>query len=240
MKFIIKKNDILPVLSKIQGLTGRKSNLAITSNILIKAEGSNIRLTVTDLETGYEGIYPAKVEEEGSIVINAKKIYEIIKEFPDENIFFNEIKPSWIKISQYHIEKSIVEYQIVGMNSDEFPEIPQIKDVLFFGMEAESLKTMIERSLIIGFSDDKRAHIIGVYFERPENDKNCLRMVSTDGNRLSLVDYKKNKDLPEVPGIIIPKKGLAEIAKFLDNEGIVQIGIQNNNFITTLFKYIVA
>ena len=106
MKFIIKKNDILPVLSKILGLTGRKSNLAITSNILIKAEGSNIRLTVTDLETGYEGIYPAKVEEEGSIVINAKKIYEIIKEFPDENIFFNEIKPNWIKISQYHIEKS--------------------------------------------------------------------------------------------------------------------------------------
>ena len=58
-------------------------------------------------------------------------------------------------------------------------------------------------------------------------------MVSTDGNRLSKVDYIYEKDLklPKKPGIIVPKKGMNEVLKFLDPVGTVQIGIKNNNFI---------
>jgi DNA polymerase-3 subunit beta len=59
MKFIINKFQIVSVLAKVQGLTGRRSNLAITENILIKSTGDGIHLTATDLETGFEGFYPA-------------------------------------------------------------------------------------------------------------------------------------------------------------------------------------
>jgi len=73
MKFTVNKNEIIDVLSKIQGLTGRKSNLAITEAVLIRSSDSEIILTVTDLETGFEGIYPASIEEVGTVAINAKK-----------------------------------------------------------------------------------------------------------------------------------------------------------------------
>mgnify|MGYP001124593717 CR=1 FL=1 len=64
MKVTVKKPDILDVLSKVQGLAGRRTNLAITTNVLIRAQGSEIVLTATDLETGFEGAYPAQVARE--------------------------------------------------------------------------------------------------------------------------------------------------------------------------------
>jgi DNA polymerase-3 subunit beta len=100
MKFKIKKNDVINVLSNVQGLTGRKSNLAITVNILISTTDDGITIAVTDLETGFEGLYPAKIKSHGTIVINSRKLYEIVKEFPSNEIEVTEIKNHWIKIGK--------------------------------------------------------------------------------------------------------------------------------------------
>ena len=230
MKFTIKKEDILDVLSKIQGLTSRKSNLAITENILIKAADNGITLMATDLETGLEGTYPAKIENPGSIAISARKFFEIVREFPSDDINVHEVDNRWIEIGNQAIQ-----YHIVGMDPDEFPDNPNITDVVFFEIESAPLKKMIEKSIIIsGASDDKRAHINGAFFEKIDGEDNQrIRIVSTDGSRLSKCDYvfKTKMDLPETGKIIIPKKGLNEVAKFLSSEGVVSIGIMNNYFI---------
>ena len=230
MKATFKKGDLLPVLSKVQGLTGRRTNLAITTNILIKTDKKGLSISATDLETGFEGFYPADVEKKGIIAINARKFYEIVKDFPSEDIFLNEVENHWIEIGNQKVE-----YHIVGLNPDDFPEIPRIKGVDFFEIDSMSLAKMIERAVIVsGASDDKRAHIIGVYAERIEDKKNKkFRFVSTDGSRLSKVDtdFDKDADLPPGGGVMIPKKGLVEIGKFLDDEGSVKIGFKENNFI---------
>ena len=230
MKCKIKKNDVLDVLSKIQGLTGRKSNLPITSNVLLQTTNYGIVLRVTDLETGYEGLFSGTVESEGSVVINARKFYEIIREFPSDEIQVHEIESHWIKISNNNVE-----YNIVGMNPDDFPESPHVDDVKFFEIDSIEFKKMIDKMVIImGSSDEKRAHISGLYFEIiKQDDQNLVRMVSTDGNRLAKVDciYGKDSEFPSGPGILIPKKGLQEVAKFLDSEGMVQVGLKNSNFI---------
>ena len=230
MKATINKNEILPVLAKIQGLAGRKTNLAITTNVLIKTGDSGISISATDLETGFEGFYPAKIEADGIIAINARKLYEIVRDFPSEDIYVNEVENHWIEIGNQKVE-----YHIVGLNPDDFPEIPQIEAVDFFEIDSNAFHRMIEKTVIIsGASDDNRAHIIGIYAERIEAGKQKLfRMVSTDGSRLSKADYlfDKNFDLPAGDSVLIPKKGLVEVAKFLDSEGPVKIGIKDNNFI---------
>ena len=230
MKFSIKKSDIINVLSKVQGLTGRKTNLAITTNVLISATPNGIVIKATDLETGFEGNYPADVEKEGELALNSRKFYEIVKAFPDESIHINEIDNNWIEIGN---EK--VEYHLVGMNPDEFPEIPNVDDAQFISMEMAALSNMIEKTVIIGgASDDKRAHITGVYIENiPSDETHLFRLVSTDGSRLSKVDYTFQMDpfLQPGKGILIPKKGLHEVAKFLESEGTVQVGIKENNFV---------
>ena len=230
MKFIINKFQIVTVLAKIQGLTGRRSNLAITENVLIRSIAEGIQLTATDLETGFDGVYPAVVEKEGAVAVSAKKLYEILREFPSEDILINEVENRWIEIGNGKIQ-----YHIVGMNPDDFPETPQISDVTFFPIEASILQKMIEQSTIISAAgDEKRAHINGVFIERIQAEKiDLLRFVSTDGSRLNAVDhhFPSKGSIPDGEGVLVPKKGLNEVAKFLDIEGEVNVGIKESNFI---------
>jgi len=238
MDFTIKKNIFYNVLSKVQGLTGRKTNLAITTNVLIKAKGSHITVIATDLETGFEGHYSASIKKEGIAAINARKLFEIVREFPDEVIRIHEVENYWIKIGRDKddgVEEKQLEFNIVGMNPEDFPDIPEIEEVNFFEIDSIALNKMIERTVIITASpDDKRAHFIGIYLEIIEkDDEKLLRMVSTDGSRLSTADniYDKSYDIPIDKSILIPKKGINELTKFLNTEKMVQIGVKDNNFI---------
>ena len=230
MNFIVNKKDILSVLSNVQGLSGRKSSLAITENVLIKTTDSGIKIMATDLETGFEGEYPANIESEGSISINSRKLYEIVKDFPVEDININEVENFWIEIGNKNVE-----YHIVGMNPEEFPDIPHLEDVDFFNIDSFVFKKMIEKmSIISGAADEKRAHIIGVYFEIIfNNDEKIIRMVSTDGSRLLKVDYVLDKDveISSELNFIIPKKSLSEVVKFIDKKGVFKIGFKDNYFI---------
>jgi DNA polymerase-3 subunit beta len=241
MKFTISKNRIVNVLSKIQGITGRKSNLAITECVLIRSSQNFIKLFATDLETGFEGEYEAEVETAGVIAINARKFYEIIREFPSESIEIREVDNRWIEIGNENVQ-----FHIVGMNPDDFPESPYVEDVNFIDVESLPLRKMIERTTAIsGVSDDKRAHINGIYMECLTTDHDpVLRMVSTDGSRLSCVEYELSPDidLSSNESVLIPKKGLQEVAKFLSSEGSIQFGLAGsyliikNNSETTIIR----
>jgi DNA polymerase-3 subunit beta len=230
MKFSIRKHDFREVLSKVQGLTGRKTNLAITETVLITATDDSLTVMATDLETGFEGTYPASVETEGAIAISARKLYEIIREFPAEEIQIHEVENRWIEIRDENVE-----YHIVGMNPEEFQHIPPVEDVTFYEMDGAALKRMIERtSAIVGAPDDKRSHIIGVYFEgvEGENDRQ-IRLVSTDGSRLAKTEWALPPEaaVPTGEGVLIPKKGLQEVARFMGSGGTVRFGFQENHFI---------
>lgn len=228
MKLIIQKSDIVDVLSKLQGLAGRKTNLAITTNVLLRTRDSGIQIVATDLETGYLGFFPAKVESEGEIAINARKFYEIIKDYPEESIKIKVSENQWIKIGNKKVE-----YNIVGMKTEDFPKLPMVDEMESFKLDAQQFNDMIEKtSIVMGASDEKRSHITGTFFELLKNEDK-IRMVSTDGSRLCLVDYKLSEDsqLKEDAGFLLPKKGLIEVSKFLDKDGMIDIGVKDNNFI---------
>ena len=230
MKFTMNKIESLEVLAKIQGITGRRNILAIIENILIKACDNQIAIVATDLETVFEGYYSAQIESEGIIVVNAKKLYEITKNFPENDILVNEIENQLIKIGNENIV-----YRLLCKNPDDFPEIPHIEDVDFFKIDALAFKKMIEKTVILTPpSDEKRVHLHGVYFDKVCNEnKNLIKMQSTDNNRLASVEYlfDKDFDLPFEGGRLIPKKSLIEVSKFLDTTGNVRIGFKDNHFI---------
>lgn len=230
MKFTVKKSDIVDVLSKVQGLTGRRSSLAITECIRIKAADSHIHLTATDLETCYEGILDALVESPGTIGISARKLYEIAREFPSSDILIEETENRWINISSQKVH-----YHLMGMNTDDFPEAPVFEAVDFLELKASDFKKMIDKSTMIsGIGEDKKVHINGVLFERRTAQEPCgIRMVSTDGSRLSTYDlvFASDNRIPAGPDVLIPKKGLHEVSKFLGGGELIRVGIQESYFI---------
>lgn len=230
MKFIIQKSDIVDVLSKIQGLTGRRSSLAITECILISAEEGSIQVVATDLETGYEGRFPAVVEDPGSIAISARKFFEIVREFPSSEISIEEKGNRIIDISNKKVQ-----YHLKGMNPGDFPDTPEIDAVDFFDIESTVFKKMIDKTIAVsGIGEDKKAHINGIYFERlTDLTPMVVRMVSTDGSRLSKFDLTPKEDtaIPSGESVLVPKKGLHEISKFLDSGGAVQVAVHGSYFI---------
>lgn len=230
MKFTIERDVIRDVLSRIQGITGKKTNLAITETVLIKTDESGIHLMATDSENGMEGFYPAEIEEEGAIAINAKKLLEIVKDFPSDQIVVHEVERRFIEIVDENTE-----YRIVGLNPDDFPIMPDIGEIELFEMPSADLKHMVENTIyIVGPTDDNRAHIHGCLFERVEDeDGKIVRMVATDSNRLSKVDYVYPPDapIPIDPPMLIPKKGLQEVNKFLEDVGVVNVGFLDNQLV---------
>lgn len=282
MKFSVNKTDIRNVLGRIQGLTGRRTNFAITETVLLDAADGTLRMTATDLETGFEGSYPAVVEEPGVIAVNARKLHEIVKDFPSELIRVEEVENRWIEIGD-----QAVEYHLVGLDPEEFPDMPAIADAQFSSLPAEGLRRMIECTIVITPPpEDNRAHVTGVYLETvggtpaageaPEEDDAAagddefadpeysepeadfgedegaapesapaadpdgepeggpmLRMVATDSSRLSTADHPMTAGgaLALESGVIIPKKGLQEVAKFLEGDAAVQVAVQSSHFI---------
>ncbi len=230
MRVTVQRSDILPVLSRIQGITGRKTNLAITTNVLIRTTNTGVSFSATDLETGFEGQYAAVVETQGAIALNSRKLFEIVKDFPQNEIVLNEIENHWIKIGN-----ETVEYHIVGLNPEDFPEIPKIENADFFDLPSCVLADMVSKSIVIGAAgDERRTHILGVYTERlVEEGIPILRMVSTDGSRLCKTDFhfEKSSVIPECAGVLIPKKSLSEVGKFLETEGSVQLAFKDSSLI---------
>ncbi len=231
MKVSFNKKEIVEVLSKIQGITGRKTSLTITSDILIKAVGSKISITASDMETAFHGTYEAEVDREGILSINSKKFFEILREYPDNEIIVNEVENRWVEIG-----KGDSLYHIVSSDYENFPETPVIEDVEFIEIRSKDLKKMVEMSSIVGYpGDEKRIYVLGSLIEKiiKEEGSERLRIVSTDSKRLHCYDaeFKGNLNLPN-ESIIIPKKGLSELSKFIDgSKESISVGVKDNHFI---------
>jgi DNA polymerase III subunit beta len=233
MKITIKKKEIADGLSRLQGITGRKTNLSITSDILIKAVDSQITITANDMETAFYGTYQAEIEDDGILSVNSRKFYEIIKEYPDEDILINEVKDRWIEIgtgdSLYHM---------VASDYNDFPEVPLIENVEFIEIASKDLKKMVEVASIVGYSpDEKRIYVLGCLIDKiaseDEGVSDKLRIVSTDSKRLNSyeADFQGNPEFPD-ENIIVPKKGLSELNKFIDiSNKKVKVGVKDNHFI---------
>jgi len=230
MKFLIEKSELAKALEKVIGITSRPSNMKVTAGVLIKAETGGIIISATDLETGFRGAYVARVDTEGSVVLDAKKIKAITKGFPGDKIQIDEPKKQWVSITG----DGNTEYHIVGMNPEDFPDIPQTEDAALFDIFSSDFKRMLEQAMVITAIDkqDRRAHINGVLFETSEVEGNkIVRIVSTDGSRLSISECVQASETPVGLSVLIPKKGVSEIISFLKNSATVQIGIAENKFI---------
>jgi DNA polymerase III subunit beta len=230
MNITVNKSEMLDVMSKIQGLAGRRSSLAITECVLMRATQSGLTIIATDLESGYEGFFTGAVHKEGAIAISARKFYEIVREFPSTEILIQENENRKITIGNVKVQ-----YHLKAMNPDDYPETPLIEDSESFEIDSAAFKLMIEKAIAIsGIGEDKKAHINGAWFERfSDAQPPIIRLVSTDGSRMSKNDlvYSGEGVGVRAESVLIPKKGLHEITKFLSASGSVRVSVQGSYFV---------
>jgi DNA polymerase-3 subunit beta len=236
MEFKISHKKLLKALQKVQGIIERREIKPILSNILIKTENERIEINATNLEVSIKEFLEAEILKKGSIVLDAKKTFEIIKEMPDSEICLKRKENDWIEITADDIF-----FNIVGIDAKEFPELSFLEEDNFQEINKKDIKEMIEKTIFAASNEETRANLNGVFFEKIKKEgKDIIRMVATDGHRLSMIDKEiegvGKKGFLEMEalekGILFPKKGLLELKKMLDevsdNQNLFLLLKQNN------------
>jgi len=226
MYFEIDKKEFIKGLSLMQSVAGRKTTLPILSHILLEWEKNSLYLTGTDLETGIREELMAKIHEKGRASVSAKKLYEIVRELPEETIHIRKKDNQWITLQ---CGKSI--FNLAGLDPEEFPSLPTYQEENFSTVSTGVIREMIEKTVFAASNEESRYHLNGVLFAHSkQGGEEMLRMVATDGHRLSLVDRKNKKIFGiEEKGIIMPKKGILEVKKIIgDRDGEGEMGIYFN------------
>ncbi len=222
MEFNINKNDFIKVLQRIQGIVEKRNTMPILANVLIEVKDSYVTLIATDLEIYIKDTCQVDVKEEGTVTVNARKLFEIIKQLPDDqvNISVKEGEKLTIKSGR-------ARFNIVGLPSKEFPPFPSIEEDKIVNIGPETLKDMVDKTSFAVSTDETRYNINGFYLEK---DDGSIKMVTTDGHRLAMID-KNNKDIfIEEKGVILPRKGVLELRKLLEEkEGSYSFGVTDKS-----------
>ena len=226
MDLRVEKNELQQGLYLTQGVVEKRNTLPILANVLIESTATEIVLTATDLEIGIRKTCKGKVTRPGAITLNARKLYEIVRELPADELTLRSGEGGWVEVIG-----GKARYRMVSMDPKEFPGIPASTPVAKKGgvvmvLGAGVLAEMIEKTLFAVSSDETRLSLGGVFIESVE--RSLVRMVATDGHRLSLVE----REIPGAelrPGVILPRKGLVEAKRLLEGiDGEVTFSITRN------------
>jgi len=232
MKLSIAQSELQRGLARIQSIVEKRSTMPILANVLIEAEkekdGGRLSLAATDLEVGVRGTHPAKVGKAGSVTASAKKLFEIVRQLPDEDVSIEVSANAYLDI-----RCARAHFNLAGSAAEEYPSLPTYSPKKVASVQAVLLGEMIEKTMYATCTDETRYNLNGVLLEH-QADTSKLRMVATDGHRLAYIDRNVGDSLDDlVPGVIIPRKGLAELKRLIDEEGAdeFELAIESNNAI---------
>lgn len=227
MEITIAREELLKAVSKVQSIIERKSNMPILSTILLSTGTENVHMSATDLELGLDQLLPCNVIESGSVTVSGRKLFEILKESRASDFHIKEKENHWVSIFD-----DIAKFDLACQPSDEFPAFIEPEGVVMVDIDGKVLSDMINKTIYAVTIEDIGFKLAGVFTEKVDVEgKSFLRMVATDGHRLSLVDNPLDQldllDLGE--GVMIPRKGMNELNKMASEGGTVQIGFKEKS-----------
>ena len=218
MKLKAQKITLLDALYYAQGIADRKATMPILANVLLRTDGDNVTVAATDLNLTVTSEVAANISEPGEVTVSAKHLHDIVKGLGDE------VEIETLSNGQLAIRSGRAVYKVASLPARDFPKLPKMADVVFARVDASVMRDMIAKTFFSVSSDETRSHLNGVLFECLDDS---ARMVSTDGHRLSLCE----RPLPGAQKMmaLIPRRGLVEIRRALDDAGSVEIALHDFN-----------
>ncbi len=222
MKFKIQREAFLKPLQQIIGVVERRQTLPVLGNILVQAEPKGLTLTATDLEVELVARVQLAVEEGGETTLPARKLLDICRTLPEE---------AWLEISvdqeRATVRSGRSRFSLATLPASDFPVIDELKSVQAFSIPQQDLKELIERTHFSMAQQDVRYYLNGLMLEI---DKKGIRSVATDGHRLAMCELAAKTNVTENQQVIVPRKGVQELMRLLDNDaGEVEIQLGSNH-----------
>lgn len=226
MKLEVLKNNIKTGLSVVEKIAGKNISLPILENVLIVAEDNFLLLTATDLETAVKYWVLSKITKKGKAVVPVRFFSNFVSLLPDEKISIE------VKKQNLFLECKDYNTQIQGLNPEDFPIVPEVKDTEFLTIDNKNFCGGLSQVIDVVSFSQTRPEISGVFLLF---SKNTLKIVATDSFRLAektiTIENKNKKDY----ALILPQKSAREIINTLgEKEGQVKICFSANQ---TLFEF---
>ena len=223
MKFTINREDLLAPLSLVAGIVERRQTLPILANVLLQAEGDQLRLTGTDLEVELVGRAKlSDMAESGDTTLPARKFLDICKSLPDHSV---------IELShegeQVIIRSSRSRFKLSTLPAIDFPNVEDSPESFEVELPQTKLLEMIDKTSFAMAQQDVRYYLNGMLFEM---DAATLRTVATDGHRLAtcIMPVVLSEEVSEQ--LILPRKGVIELARLMhDEDAAVKLVVGKNH-----------
>jgi DNA polymerase-3 subunit beta len=232
MKIKTTKDVLLSGIQKVQNIITTKTTLPILSHILLETQPNNLKLTATDLDIGISCVIPVEVQEPGIITVPAKRFSDIIKELPGEAVDINTKKNNLIII-----ETESCEFKIMGLAAEDFPKLPEFKDVEVITLEQATLKEMLTLTSFAVSLDETRYILNGILLKIQQNN---LILVATDGKRLAVIEKILKRAPEKTIQMIIPLKTIQELNRNLQEEGDLSLLLGHNQVLFDLREAVIV
>lgn len=234
MKFIIAKDALVQSVQDVMKAVSSRTTIPILTGIKIVATDEGVTLTGSDSDVSIESFIPVEedgkeivdIHHSGSIVLPARFFSEIVRKLPKETVEI-EVQPHFSTV----IRSGKAEFNLNGLDAEEYPHLPQIEEENAFKISTDLLKNMIRQTVFAVSTSETRPILTGVNWKVEDKILTCI---ATDSHRLALRKAPVEIDADSSYNVVIPGKSLSEFSKILDDShDLVDIVITNNQ---VLFK----
>ncbi len=228
MKFQCMRTELSNAVSNVSRAVASKATTPALEGVLIKAYGSQLEICGYDLEIGIVTKIDASVSEEGEIVVSARLFNEIVRKLPEEIVGI-ETDDRMIT----YIHSGAADYQIIGISSTEYPELPNVEEISGLTLNAEILKNMIRQTVFATSDNMAKPIYTGSLFEIKDG---LFKIEAVDGFRMAI--REENVDSDVEAKFVVPGKTQNEILKLItDNKKDVAITVGPRHIIFNIENY---
>ncbi|MBI5613207.1 MAG: DNA polymerase III subunit beta [Gammaproteobacteria bacterium] len=222
MRIQIQREDLLKPLSLVGGAAERRQTLPILSNVLLRMSDAGLVLTGTDLEVEVVAKTNQTKGEAGEMTLPARKLLEICRALPAQATL--DIKQEKDKAT---LKSGRSRFSLMTLPAGDFPSIETAQWEQTLTLEQKPLKTLLEKTQFCMAQQDVRYYLNGMLFDLSGKQ---LRAVATDGHRMAVSETTLPTPIDSTRQLIVPRKGIQEMIRFLGDEKVeVQLQINPNH-----------
>jgi DNA polymerase-3 subunit beta len=216
MRLTIERAILLKALNHVQSVVERRNTIPILSNVLLSAQGDNLRLTATDLDIEISEAAPSEIERAGATTAPAHYLYDFVRKLPENSPVRLEVKGDDPRL---FISAGKSRLHLPILPSGDFPSMPSDGFETRFEIHPTELSRLVDKTRFAISTEETRYYLNGIFFHTVagEGGKAVLRAVATDGHRLALADIEAPEGAVGMPGVIVPRKTINELKRLLDD-----------------------
>lgn len=216
MKVTVERAELLKSLSHVHRVVERRNTIPILANVLIKAGKSGLELKATDLDLEVIETVPAEVKTPGATTVPAHMIYDIVRKLPEGSQV--ELNASGDRGSMA-VKAGRSRFTLQTLPEADFPDLAAGELSHKFSVATPDLKRLVDKTQFAISTEETRYYLNGIYLHAVDEKPAKLRAVATDGHRLAQVEIALPKGANGIPGVIVPRKTVAEIQKLVEDSG---------------------